>query len=200
MNIILIRHGETALNRTRVLQPADTPLSERGVTQANAMATRLVGQGIDAILSSDMPRAAQSAQALSDSLRLPITFTPLLHERNFGDLRGQKFSALGFDPMDTDYAPVNGESWPVFHQRVADGFDLILNEAARTTGVLAVVAHGLVIREMVKRHLSTDDRIPEHFENTSVTIFSKKTPHRVSLMGCANHLRDDPSDAQGGIA
>ncbi|HEY9065800.1 MAG TPA: histidine phosphatase family protein, partial [Burkholderiaceae bacterium] len=42
MSLLLVRHGETALNATRVLQPADTPLSARGIAQAEAIARRLV--------------------------------------------------------------------------------------------------------------------------------------------------------------
>ena len=38
MLLYLIRHGETPLNVARVLQPADTPLSERGQRQAQALA------------------------------------------------------------------------------------------------------------------------------------------------------------------
>ena len=41
MNLLLIRHGETALNVPRVLQPADTPLSARGMAQAEALAQLL---------------------------------------------------------------------------------------------------------------------------------------------------------------
>ena len=41
MTILLIRHGETALNAARIVQPADTPLSERGIAQARALARRL---------------------------------------------------------------------------------------------------------------------------------------------------------------
>ena len=41
MSLLLIRHGETAFNRDRVMQPADTPLSEQGVAQARHLAGRL---------------------------------------------------------------------------------------------------------------------------------------------------------------
>ena len=58
MAILLVRHGETALNAARVMQPADTPLSERGLAQARAVARRLAQRGrVAALLSSDLPRA-----------------------------------------------------------------------------------------------------------------------------------------------
>jgi hypothetical protein len=45
MSIILVRHGETALNAARVMQPADTPLSDLGKAQVLAVARRLAHAG-----------------------------------------------------------------------------------------------------------------------------------------------------------
>jgi 2,3-bisphosphoglycerate-dependent phosphoglycerate mutase len=64
MPIYLIRHGETTLNATRILQPPDTPLSEEGLAQAEALGRRLKGQHVDAILSSDLSRTLQTSQAI----------------------------------------------------------------------------------------------------------------------------------------
>ena len=41
MSILLIRHGETALNAARIVQHPETPLNERGVGQARRLAERL---------------------------------------------------------------------------------------------------------------------------------------------------------------
>ena len=201
MNIILIRHGETPLNRARILQPADTPLSDLGQQQAKAMAQRLKEEPIDAILSSDMTRAAQTAQALSDATDIPIAFSTLLHERSFGDLRGQRFDDLGFDPMAPSYAPPNGETWEQFYQRVAEAFELVIQTANAQNKTLAVVSHGLVIREIVNRHLSSQGQAPERLENTSVTIFEKQPPHTVSVLGSADHIQglSDSQTTNGGL-
>ena len=99
MAVILVRHGETALNAARVMQPAATPLSERGQAQARAVGQRLARQGgIGAILCSDLPRAWLTAEAIAAELALPIQPSPLLQECNFGDLRGRPCDTLGFDP------------------------------------------------------------------------------------------------------
>lgn len=58
MSIILVRHGETALNVSRVLQPPDTPLSQRGQAQARAVALRLADEPVAALVSSDLLRTA----------------------------------------------------------------------------------------------------------------------------------------------
>jgi len=66
MAILLVRHGETALNAARIMQPADTPLSERGHAQAQAVARRLAARGgVAAVLGSDLPRAWQTAEAIA---------------------------------------------------------------------------------------------------------------------------------------
>ena len=160
MTIILIRHGETPLNRARVLQPPDTPLSDLGQQQAQAMAKRVSAMPLAAILSSDMSRAAQTCAPLSDIAGLPVQYSHMLHERNFGDLRGRRFDELGFDPMAPDYEPVNGESWAVFNERVARAFELIVQTRAQLNGPLAVVSHGLVIREILRTHLRTSGPVP----------------------------------------
>ena len=50
MAVLLLRHGETALNAARVMQPADTPLSERGQAQARAVAQRLVDSKVAVVI------------------------------------------------------------------------------------------------------------------------------------------------------
>ena len=56
MKVYLVRHGETSLNAARILQPPDTPLSERGVKQVERVAQRLASAGVDRILTSDHAR------------------------------------------------------------------------------------------------------------------------------------------------
>ena len=53
MTLLLVRHGETALNASRTLQPAATPLSARGLAQAAAVAARIAALRPAAVLSSD---------------------------------------------------------------------------------------------------------------------------------------------------
>jgi probable phosphoglycerate mutase len=158
--IYLIRHGETAFNRERILQTPDVPLSEEGVEQARALARRLAGAGIQRILSSDLERAVATTRELAAALGAPVHYDALLQERNFGDLRGSAYRDLGFDPFATDYVPPRGESVPAFEARVARAWDLIQLHAAELDGPLAVVTHGLVCRALVTHHLA----VPLEFE------------------------------------
>lgn len=202
MSIILVRHGETALNASRVIQPPDTALSQRGAGQAAACARRIVELRPAGILSSDLLRAAQTAEAIGTATGLPVRFTPLLHERNFGELRGRAYDSLGYDPIHRDEAAPGGESMDVFRDRVQRAFDEVLAMRATLGGPLVVVSHGLVIRVLLERHLQLPEGAlaPARLGNTSVTILSSRQPYPVSLLNCAAHLTGDLSDDVSAVA
>ena len=187
--IFLVRHGETIGNAGRIVQRPDSPLSPRGEAQAECLARRLARENIRCILSSDLLRAATTAEHLHRATGAPLVFDPLLHERNFGDLRGTAYADLGLDMFAPDYAPPNGETWPTFHTRVDHAWTRVQEMAAATPGDLAVVTHGLVCRSLAARHLLLDGlTVPERWENTSVTIIECPAPWRVRLLNCVVHL------------
>lgn len=205
MSLIVVRHGETALNAARVLQPADTPLSPRGLAQACAVGERLASAGLVAVLSSDMPRALQTAQAIAVAAGgLPLHTSTLLHERNFGDLRGLPIDSLAQDPIGSDDAPPGGESMARFLERVASAFALALDWRRRLGGPLAVVSHGLVIRAWLERHADLPGalRPAPRIGNTGVSQIDPQPPHRVALCNCTLHLDgrlgDDGRSLSGG--
>jgi probable phosphoglycerate mutase len=197
MALLFIRHGETALNVARVLQPSDTPLNERGLAQARALAARLAGSGVVHILSSDLPRALQTAEAIAAATGAPIETTPLLHERNFGDLRGRLYDTLGWDPIESADAAPGGESLAEFNARVAQAFALAVQRRAGLGGALAVVTHGLVVREVLDRHLQlAPGQLPPHrMRNASLTIAAMAAPHACELIDCTRHLDADTGHA-----
>ena len=192
MLIFLIRHGETPGNARRIVQRPGIPLSRRGVAQAERLARRLGREGIARILSSDLARAAMTAERLRQVTGAPVQFDPLLQERNFGDLRGTAYADLGFDMFAPDYAPPNGETWEVFHARVDRAWALVQETAAATSGHLAVVTHGLVCRSLASRHLilPAGQDVPERWENAALTIIEGPAPWRVRLLNCIAHLED----------
>lgn len=205
MSLILVRHGETPLNVARVLQPADTPLSAKGVAQAQAVATRLAGMNAAAILSSDLPRALQTAWAISQATGLAVSTTPLLQERNFGDLRGKPYDTLGFDPLAMPDAPSGGESTREFTSRVRQAFENALQTRYALEHDLIVVTHGLVIRALLQNHASIADGVtlPHRIGNTSISVVSQLAPYAVSLLDCMRHLdegaaQEEKSGLSGG--
>jgi probable phosphoglycerate mutase len=204
MSILLIRHGETLLNASRTMQPSETPLGARGLAQARLLGRRLGKVGVAAILSSDLPRALQTANAIAAACGSTVELEPLLQERNFGDLRGRPYDGLGFDPLTMTEAPPGGESAADFRERVAHAFARIAERRSRLDGNLVVVSHGLVIGAMLEAHASLGDAMarPARMANTSVTILAPQPPHAVSLLDCVAHLAgplaDDPESLSGG--
>lgn len=190
MTILVVRHGETDGNAARVLQRPEVPLNERGLRQAEQLAQRLADDGFVHILCSDLLRARMTAAPLAARSGLAIEESPLLQERNFGDLRGLAYASLAENPFGPDVAPPNGEDWPTFHARVADAFAFIVDRRRSVNGTLVVVTHGLVCRALVERHSLVPDGVlvPERFDNTGVTVLHEHAPHGASLINCTRHL------------
>lgn len=188
--IFLIRHGETVGNAARIVQRPDSPLSARGVSQAERVARRLAPEGIARIVSSDLARAVATAEHVQRATGAPLVVEPLLQERNFGDLRGTPYTELGFDFFALDYRPPGGESWLVFHARVDRAWARVQEVAAEAEGDLAVVTHGLVCGSLATRHLrlAEGQLAPARWANTAVTIVGCPAPWPVRLLNCAVHL------------
>ena len=203
MTILLVRHGETDGNAARILQRPDVPLNDRGLRQAEQLARRLSALGFARILCSDLLRARMTAAPLAARSGVAIEQSPLLQERNFGDLRGMAYAALPEDPFGPDVRPPNGEDWPTFHARVADAFAFIVSRRRSMNGTLVVITHGLVCRALVERHalLPEGVTVPERFDNVSITVIHEDAPHEVSLLNCTAHLMTSlEADRNGGAA
>jgi probable phosphoglycerate mutase len=162
MTILVVRHGETDGNAARILQRPDVPLNERGMRQAEELARRLFAHGFVYILCSDLLRARMTAAPLAACSGITIEESPLLQERDFGDLRGVPYAELTENPFGPDFVPPNGEDWPRFHARVAEAFALILS---RRRGVSAGGGHAWfslpspsrAARAGTRRHLRSGD-------------------------------------------
>lgn len=90
--LYLIRHGQSAGNAEgRFGGHGPTPLSELGKQQAEKTAKVLAKEGINAIYTSDLLRAVQTAEPLAKLLNLPIHKTAAFRERNVGVLQGLTF-------------------------------------------------------------------------------------------------------------
>ena len=190
MSLILLRHGQTALNAERTLQPADTPLSALGQAQARAVAQRLAGMGVAGILSSDLPRALHTAQAVARATGLPIETTPLLHERNFGDYRGRPYADFDFDVLHMPGAPPGGESVAQLRERALQAFALALQRRRALAGPLLVVSHGGLLRVLLAQVTPGAGKPGEALvlRNTSLTVLGEQPPHAALLLNCTAHL------------
>ncbi len=200
MTILLIRHGETDSNRDRIVQTPETPLSQRGLNQAELLGARLSDAGVSKVLTSDLARARMTAEAVVRHSGAPLEFDAFLQERNFGDLRGRSYQEIGIDIMAPDYEPPGGESWEVFHARVEHAWSRIRAASKSVEGDLAVVSHGLVCYSLVLHHLllgAHGIEAPRSFRNTGVTAIEAGPPWEIQLLDCTAHLDGSDEQARG---
>lgn len=87
--LIVWRHGQTTWNvANRIQGHLDVDLDPAGVAQAEAVAARLARLRPDAIVSSDLRRASDTAAALAALTGLEVRYDPRLRERSFGEWQG----------------------------------------------------------------------------------------------------------------
>jgi probable phosphoglycerate mutase len=147
--LFLVRHGQSAGNAEgRFGGHGPTPLSPLGVEQAERTAVMLAKEGINAIYSSDLPRALQTAAPLSKLLDLPINHTPAFRERHVGVLEGLTFDESKAEYPNDYYALVNrnihhviteGESYRDLLRRISSELRTILRKHAG--GKIAIYSH-----------------------------------------------------------
>ena len=156
--LILIRHGQTELNRGPFFQgQIDVPLNALGLAQAERLAQRLAGERIDALLCSDLLRTRQTADPSSRRLALPAAADAGLREQHFGVFEGLTFDEVAKRHPDAfagwlrhrpEFEVPGGESVGRFHARVIAALRAI--GAAHANRRVAVVTHGGVL-DMVWR-------------------------------------------------
>jgi probable phosphoglycerate mutase len=106
--LYLVRHGQSAGNAEgRFGGHSATPLSDLGFEQARVTAEALARENVNAIYSSDLLRAVQTAEPLAELLKLPIVTKPEFRERNVGVLEGLTFDESRQEYPDDYYALVN---------------------------------------------------------------------------------------------
>jgi probable phosphoglycerate mutase len=89
LEILFIRHGETQWNVDKRLQGhLDIGLNREGLRQATALGRTLLQQPLDAIFSSDLRRAADTAKAIAMPHGMQVQTDAGLRERCFGAFEG----------------------------------------------------------------------------------------------------------------
>jgi phosphoserine phosphatase len=95
VEIVLVRHGATDWNlQGRCQGLSDRELSEAGLRQAGQIAALLGSEKINAIYSSSLRRARQTAEIISLPHDLPVLIEPGLRELDHGALEGLTFNEI----------------------------------------------------------------------------------------------------------
>jgi broad specificity phosphatase PhoE len=153
--LLLVRHGETAWNRARRWQGQhDLPLTALGEAQAIATARRLMVERPVALVSSDLIRARQTAEAIAEACGLEVELDPGLREVDVGSWVGlTSEEAAARDPAGHARWVAGGTGWddgetyPAMAERVVDAANTIASRHGPTDRVV-VVAHGGPIRAL----------------------------------------------------
>jgi probable phosphoglycerate mutase len=157
--LLLIRHGLTGHTTARLT--GWTPgvhLSERGRAQADGLVARLDGLAIDAIYSSPLERAVETAQPLARARKLRIRMRDELGEVHYGDLQGRTFKVLARSKLwkhlrawPSDVRFPNGETLRETQARAVGAIEELRQAHANAT--VAVFSHGDFIRLSLAHYL-----------------------------------------------
>ncbi|MCD0161123.1 histidine phosphatase family protein [Deinococcus sp. 6YEL10] len=152
LHLTLVRHGATDWNGAGRWQGwTDTPLGTLGETQAARLHARLRGRAFDRVHSSDLSRAARTAELTLPGQ--PLTLDARLRELNFGQFEGVTTADVQRDPAYHDWqrdpwtlpAPGGGESLQQVGARLQDWADEL------SPGRVIAFTHGAAIRALLCR-------------------------------------------------
>ena len=171
MRLWLVRHGETEANVAGLYSGhAPTPLTERGIAQAQTLGTLLRNVPVDNVLCSELERARHTTQLILGDREVPVRNMPELNEMFFGDWEMRHHRDLAREDAE-NYAvwcndwqnatPTNGEGFKAFSQRV-ERFIAQLADY-KTSQNLLVVSHQGVLSVLIARLLSMPAAAMWHF-------------------------------------
>ncbi|NBC82226.1 MAG: histidine phosphatase family protein [Bacteroidetes bacterium] len=181
--IYLVRHGETEWNVERRYQgQLNSNLTNLGKEQAGQTGMLLKNTLIDLHISSDLPRAKQTADIIAETINKPVDRTHQeIRERHFGELQGLQRDEIGkqLPELEGDLFASNpdlkipgGESFYEFYNRIVPFFDN-LAQFEQANKILAVV-HGGVLNCMFRHVLGISLSQTRNFslKNASINTFS----------------------------
>jgi len=168
LKLVLIRHAETDWNRERRYQGhCDTPLSATGRVQAEAAARLLAGEPIEAVWSSPLRRARETAAAIAAPLGLTVHVGEEFAEMRFGAWEGltveevtARFPALYRAWLETPHlvSLPGAEMLDEVRARALRGLESL--RAAHEGRTICLVTHGVTSRVLILEALGLSlDRI-----------------------------------------
>lgn len=202
--ILAVRHGETAWNvDTRLQGQTDISLNATGQQQAGRLARALSHETIDAIVTSDLVRARDTAQAVADHTGLPLTLDEGLRERHFGIFQGHTYAeverlwpeeSVRWRRREPDFGAEGGETLQGFYDRCVGAATRLAE--AHIGQTLLLVTHGGVLDCLYRAASRVDLNAPRTWDlaNTGINrlLF---TPQGFTLVGWGDtHHLDDALD------
>jgi probable phosphoglycerate mutase len=181
LEILLLRHAQSLGNEEgRFGGHGPTPLSTNGRAQAEATARALAREGgLTAIISSDLPRAVQTAQAISEATGVDIATTPELRERSVGIFTDLTFAEAAdrhpeaYQAMmqrDPNACPPEGETQWQCATRASACLDRAL--LRHSSGRILLVSHAFTINLLLRRIFNLQDS--EFFQTDNCALHRLK--------------------------
>ncbi|HMA81969.1 MAG TPA: histidine phosphatase family protein [Candidatus Binatia bacterium] len=183
MQIVLVRHGATDWNlQGRCQGSTDRDLSEVGLRQAAQAAALLSGEPIRAIYSSNLRRARQTAEVISQPHNLPVMIEHGVRELDHGELEGLTFNEIKESYSEflirwrsepAEIRVPGGERLADVAERAWNGLNEIVQRHPEAPGIL-VVSHNFPILGIVCRITGTplNEYRTFHLDPCSVTRLS----------------------------
>jgi broad specificity phosphatase PhoE len=170
IEILIVRHGETAWNTADIFRGrVNIGLSENGLRQAGLLADYLSRQKINAVYSSPLPRAIQTAEAVASRQHLNAQTMHELTDLDFGKWEGVprqevklKYSTIYDQWLERpDLAKIpEGESLADARKRALNALEKIMTR--NQEGTVAIVTHRVITKVLICALLGLDD---SHFWN-----------------------------------
>jgi broad specificity phosphatase PhoE len=185
VELICVRHGRTAWNACGRFQGhTDVPLDEEGRAQAAALASLLRGERIDAAVSSDLSRAAETARIVLGERDLALRLDADWREMQFGEWEGltwDQIRALSpqLDPSSATavktYAPRDGETFAELEVRIRRAVERVTGELP-DGGTALVATHAGPLHALLSVLLGEAERaaLNVKFMTASITRFRQK--------------------------
>jgi broad specificity phosphatase PhoE len=157
LRVLIARHGETEWNLSQRFQGhLDSPLTARGRQQAERLAERVADEPVDAVFSSDLGRAIQTATPVAASHNLTLQTSSLLREIDCGHWTGRTRNALAREyPQATEryrltpseHCMPGGESLVDVQRR---GIRFLSDLREHTSdGTVVVITHHIVVETVL---------------------------------------------------
>jgi broad specificity phosphatase PhoE len=221
LRLFLVRHAESQGNfELRLQGRREFPLTEKGILQAETLASRLAGENLAAIYSSPIGRAMQTAEIIGARVGIEVIPEPAFQEYDFGEsVSGATWDEIrerhpeiieSFRKDGPDFPEYPGEEGRVvFQHRVRSACAAITGRHPNDDTVV-VVTHAGPITVLLLDALSRPyvRPIPFVLDNASITaieVNNGAAPHLPPMVvtgindGChINHLQ--PADRAGGGA
>ena len=187
-----VRHGESEANLARKFAGrSDSPLTERGRTQAEAVAEVLAQIPFDRIVTSPLSRCRDTAVIIARRQQVPVELEPDLMEIDVGEKTGSAFDEIRGLPEWNDEGFVAWRGGETLEQVLSRAHGVIARIAAESPGRrILVVGHGGVTRILMSHFLGLLPRLePGVAGNTNISVVvSDGVTHRVERLFSDAHL------------